>query len=144
MLRRAALAEAPAAFGSTLAGWSGAGDVERRWRGRFEDVALNLALTLDGKPVGMISATAPDPEGIVELISLWVAPEARGRGVGDEAVRQVLAWARTKHPASQVVLSVKTSNQPARRLYQRHGFSDAGPSPDDPDEELMRHHGTAL
>lgn len=144
-LRRAALAEAPAAFGSTLADWSGAGDLERRWRGRLEDVALNLALTLDGKPVGMISATAPEPdaEGIVEIISLWVAPEARGHGVGDEALRQVLAWARIEHPGSQVLLSVKTSNQPARLLYQRNGFTAAGPSPDDPDEELM-HHGSAL
>jgi len=36
---------------------------------------LNLVLTAGGEPVGMVSvATAPDTEGEVELISLWVAP----------------------------------------------------------------------
>jgi ribosomal protein S18 acetylase RimI-like enzyme len=49
------------------------------------DVALNLVLTAHDKPVGMVSATAPSMDGEVELISLWVAPAGRGRGVGDEA-----------------------------------------------------------
>lgn len=137
-LRLAALTQAPAAFGSTLTEWSGAGDTEQRWRSRLHDVALNLVLIRDGVPVGMVSATAPDAEGQVELISLWVTPAARGRGVGDKAVRQVLAWARRAHPASRVVLSVKTDNDHAGRLYQRQGFVDAGPSPTDPDERLMR------
>jgi ribosomal protein S18 acetylase RimI-like enzyme len=143
-LRRQALAESPAAFGSTLADWSGAGDKELRWRGRLHQVALNLVLTLDGEPVGMVSATAARKAADVELISLWVAPGARGRGVGDEAVRRVLAWARTEHPGSRLVLSVKRSNRPASLLYQRHGFIDAGPSPDDDDEVLMIHPGTPL
>jgi ribosomal protein S18 acetylase RimI-like enzyme len=137
-LRLAALTEAPAAFGSTLAGWSGPGDAEQRWRGRLTDVALNLALTLDGEPVGMVSATAPGVAGEAELISLWVAPAGRGRGVGDEAIRQVAAWVHEQHPGHALVLSVKTDNEPARALYERHGFVDAGPSPDDPGERLMR------
>ncbi len=137
-LRRAALAEAPGAFGSALAGWSGPGDTEQRWRTRLAGVALNLVLTVDGEPVGMVSATAPNTDGEVELISLWVSPAARGRGVGDEAVLQVVAWASDQHPGHAVVLSVKTDNERARRLYERHGFVDARPSADDPDERLMR------
>ncbi len=137
-LRLAALAEVPAAFGSTLAEWSGTGDTEQRWRGRLAGVALNLILTWGGEPAGMISAIAPDGERPAELISLWVAPAARGRGVGDEAVRQVLGWVRREHPASRVVLSVKVDNDHAIRLYRRHGFVDAGASPDDRDERLMR------
>jgi RimJ/RimL family protein N-acetyltransferase len=137
-LRRAALADAPAAFGSTLQQWSGAGDTEQRWRARLESVALNLVLSVDGVPAGMVSATAPTSEGTVELLSLWVAPTARGRGVGDEAVDRVLTWAHSEFPGSRVALSIKPGNQPARQLYQRHGFTDAGPSPDAPDELLMR------
>jgi ribosomal protein S18 acetylase RimI-like enzyme len=137
-LRLAALAEAPAAFGSTMADWSGAGDTERRWRERLAGVALNLILTWENEPVGMVSALAPDGAGLIELISLWVAPSARGRGVGDEAVRQVVAWARREHPAGRVVLDVKSDNERAIGLYRRHGFTDAGASPRSPDERLMR------
>lgn len=137
-LRLAALAEAPDSFGSTLADWTGARDDERRWRNRLATVPLNLVVTLEGEPVGMVSATAPDAEGAVWLISMWVAPRARGRGVGDEAVRKVRDWARQIHPASLLVLSVKSHNAHAIRLYRRHGFVDVGPSPDDPGERLMR------
>jgi ribosomal protein S18 acetylase RimI-like enzyme len=137
-VRRAALAQAPSAFGSTLAEWSGAGDSEQRWRDRLESVPLNLVLTVAGNPVGMVSATEPGADGAIELISLWVHPDVRGQGIGDEAIRQVIEWAHAEHPGSRLSLLVKTGNEPARRLYRRHGFLDAGPSPDDPTEQLMR------
>ena len=137
-LRRAALADAPEAFGSTLADWTGAGDTERRWRARLSGVALNIAISSDGEPVGMASGTPPEPDGAVEIISMWVSPAARGRGVGDLAIRHIVAWAASVHAGHEVVLSVKTGNGPAIALYQRHGFTDAGPSPDDPSERLMR------
>lgn len=137
-LRLAALADAPAAFGSTLPEWTGAADTEKRWRARLAEVALNVVLRLDDHPAGMVSATAPSPDGAIKLISMWVAPFARGHGVGDAAIEGVLNWARTEHGGTPVVLSVKALNEPATLLYRRHGFIDAGPSPDDPSERLMR------
>jgi RimJ/RimL family protein N-acetyltransferase len=137
-MRLAALADAPLAFASTLAEWSGPADTEHRWRGRLEGVALNLVLTCDDEPVGMVSATAPDDVHPAELISMWVAPTGRGRGAGDEAIRQVVAWVRENFPTSDIELSVKTNNRHAIRLYARHGFVDAGPSPYGSDERLMR------
>jgi ribosomal protein S18 acetylase RimI-like enzyme len=137
-LRLAALAEAPSAFGSTLAEWSGAGDTEQRWRARLEDVALNLVVMCDGEAAGMVSAAAPGDGRPAELMSLWVAPSGRGRGVGDEAIRQVLTWVRETFAATAVELSVKIDNNHAIRLYERHGFIDAGPSRYGPGERLMR------
>ena len=125
-LRLAALAEAPAAFGSTLADWSGPGDTEERWHARLAGVALNIVCTWNGEPAGMVSATTPGGDGAIELISMWVAPFARGHGVGDAAVRRVLAWAQIELGRSPVVLSVTANNDPAIRLYQRHGFVDVG------------------
>ncbi|GAA2017668.1 GNAT family N-acetyltransferase [Pseudokineococcus marinus] len=137
-LRRAALADAPGAFGSTLAQWSGDGDREERWRARLRDVALHLLVERDGEPVGVVAAAAPGEEDVVELLSLWVAPEARGTGAGDAAVRGVVAWAASEHPGVDVVLSVAPGNDAAARLYARHGFVDDGPSPDAGCERRLR------
>ncbi|MFI5776721.1 GNAT family N-acetyltransferase [Nocardia sp. NPDC051570] len=133
-LRRVALGESAGAFGATLAQWSGAGDTEERWRARLSEVPVNLVLRWDGVEAGMVSSY-PCDDGAVELISMWVAPFARGHGVGDAAVNFIVARA---HPCD-VVLSVKSGNAPAIGLYRRHGFLDAGPSPDDPTERLMRY-----
>jgi ribosomal protein S18 acetylase RimI-like enzyme len=126
-LRLQALTEAPAAFGSTLAEWTGAGDTEARWRGRLASVPVNLVARLDGKAAGMVSATSPNGDA-VELISMWVAPKARGRGVGAALIHAVVDWARHQHVA-QVVLDVREGNEPAIRLYEREGFVDVGSSP---------------
>lgn len=130
-LRLEALAEAPATFGATLADWSGAGDTETRWRARLTGVPFNAIVRWDGVPAGMVGAFLPD-EQRAELVSLWVAPSARGRGVGDAAIGAVLHWA----PDRDVVLSVKPDNQAAIRLYRRHGFADCA-APDDNGEHRM-------
>jgi ribosomal protein S18 acetylase RimI-like enzyme len=129
-LRLAALGEAPYAFGATLGQWRDAG--EDQWRQRLMSVALNLMAMLDDRPVGMVSATAAaDRE--VELISMWVAPVARGCGVGDALIQAVVGWAQGQ-PSDRVILAVRAGNAPAIALYKRHGFRDAGwaSPPDDP------------
>ncbi len=132
-MRLAALADAPSAFGSRWTDWV---DAEpERWRARLTDIPLNVVMLMNGEPVGLVSGTRV-LGGTVELISLWVAPAARGRGVADEAVRRVEDWARTQG-ASILVLSVKIANAAARRLYERLGFDIVGPSPDDPSELLL-------
>lgn len=125
-LRLRALADAPEAFCSTLAEWSGAADVERRWRDRLASVALNLVAEAGGDAVGMVSGAAPSG-GVVELTSMWVAPEARGRGAGAALVAAVLSWA-ARRGARSVALDVRAQNAPAIALYARQGFADAEPS----------------
>ena len=129
-LRLAALGEAPYAFGATLGQWSDAGDDQ--WRQRLMSVPLNLMAMLDDQPVGMVSATAAT-NGVVELISMWVAPVGRGRGVGDALIQAVVTWAQGQ-PADQVILAVRVGNPHAVALYERNGFRDAGwaSAPDDP------------
>jgi ribosomal protein S18 acetylase RimI-like enzyme len=123
-LRLEALAEAPYAFGAKLSDWQGPGDTEARWRARLTDVPLNIVAEWESTPAGMIGGTAPGADGSVELISMWVAPFARGRGVGDALVQAVVEWARDQH-AVAVVLGVKVSNERAVALYRRNGFTDA-------------------
>ena len=123
-LRLKALEEAPYAFGSTLADWQGEGDTEARWRGRLSDVPLNIVAEWRETGAGMASATAPNP-GSVELMSMWVAPFARGHGVGDALVNAIIQWAREQQ-ASTVGLAVFEGNERALALYRRHGFIDVG------------------
>lgn len=118
-LRLAALRDAPQAFGAKLADWQGDGDTEGRWRSRLGNGTHNLLAHLDDQPAGMVSGR-PQDHG-VELISLWVASFARGRGVGDALVDAVVRWS-----VGSVSLMVKEGNSGAIALYRRHGFVDAG------------------
>lgn len=54
-----------------------------RWRARLSTVAFNVVANLNGMPAGMVSATVANQDATIELISMWVAPFARGHGVGD-------------------------------------------------------------
>jgi ribosomal protein S18 acetylase RimI-like enzyme len=138
-LRLEALAEAPYAFGSTLADWETA--PPDRWQARLAvQGSHNLVATVSGRPSGMASGIPGDDPGAVELISMWVAPAARGLAVGDLLVGGVERWARDQG-AQTLCLDVVASNDRARRVYERHGLTVTGEvereSPDDPLELRM-------
>lgn len=65
-----------------------------------------------------------DP-GEVQLISLWVDPGARGRGIARSLIRAVAGWAQERG-AARVVLFVQEANAPGRALYLRAGFRSTG------------------
>ena len=126
-VRLAALAEAPYAFGSSLAEWQGVNDSEDRWRDRLSLAGShNVVAMIDNSAVGMVSGVpATRFEGVVELISMWVAPAARGRGVGDALVSDVERWARSIGGRT-LRLNVSEGNAFAFELYERHGFACTG------------------
>jgi ribosomal protein S18 acetylase RimI-like enzyme len=123
-LRLAALEEAPDAFGARLADWTGA--EEERWRARLEIAgSYNVVAVLDDRAVGMCSGVPAADDGVVELISMWVAPAGRGRGVGERLMGAVEEWARNREAAS-LWLTVAPDNDRARALYVRCGFTETG------------------
>lgn len=122
-VRLAALGEAPYAFKSRLADWHSGG--EERWRARFVMPATyNIVALLDDRPVGM-AAGLPVNSSACELRSVWVGPQARGRGVGDQVIAAVETWAR-QSGATSLKLAVIPDNEPAVVLYQRNGFVVTG------------------
>lgn len=133
-LRLAALEEASYAFSQQLSDWTGPGDTEARWRSRLTAVPFNVVAYLAGSEAGIVSGATPTTSN-AQLVSLWVAPEARGRGVGDALIHTIIDWARG-NGARAMHLDVFADNAHAIRLYQRHGFVDRGPKPashvDDP------------
>lgn len=122
-IRLRSLADAPEAFGSTLA------ESELRppedWEAQV--VALPTFVWRDGDAdLGMVRAAPHDADPAAGyLISLWVAPEVRGRGVGAALVGEVVAWARGRG-LRRLVLDVGEHNVAARRLYERYGFVATG------------------
>lgn len=125
-LRLAALAEAPYAFGSQLADWQGNNDTEDRWRGRLGiPGSCNVVSVLDEQPVGMASGVQTSDDDVVELISMWVSPTARGQRVGDALVVEIERWARSVG-AAVLRLDVADGNRSASGLYQRNGYVYTG------------------
>lgn len=57
--------------------------------------------------------------------NLAVFPDLRGRGIGTALLRHALEEAR-RLGAVRATLEVRASNGPARRLYERLGFTEAG------------------
>ena len=140
-LRLGALADAPHAFGSTLAEWQGPGDREERWRSRLSiPGARDFVVLLDGLAVGMVSGVPGEDPDSVELISMWVSPAARGRGVGDHLIRAVERWG-LERGATTLRLSVMPDNAAAIALYERNGFAYTGElggvRPDDASRERV-------
>ena len=128
-LRLRALEESPNAFGSTLAL-----ELERTdtaWCERLENAASSgqdraFLAEFEGTPAGLAWAKAdPNDPSTVHILQMWVAPNARGRGVGDTLLKAAIHWAM-KYGASCVKLGATCGNTPAIRLYQRAGFVQLG------------------
>jgi ribosomal protein S18 acetylase RimI-like enzyme len=113
------------------------------WRRRISAGGSFLAYLPEvdaGAPVGIVAGVGAGP-GVIELISAWVRPQARGRGVGEALVGAVVGWARTKG-MNCVRLWVTKENGGARRLHERCGFTPTGerqPSASGPGADRYRH-----
>jgi ribosomal protein S18 acetylase RimI-like enzyme len=105
---------------------------ERHGRADFErliasDDCLVIVARHDTGPVahlvGYIQDASPtrQPVTYANLRSLYVEPASRRLGVADQLTRAFVDWARAKGCAEAHVESY-TRNEPAQRLYERHGF----------------------
>jgi GNAT superfamily N-acetyltransferase len=139
-VRLAALLEAPHAFGSTYA--REAPFTEEQWRGRLASRAVNFFAFVeeltDGEPAGL--AAVYEGDGPADLVSMWVRPAARGRGVGEALIAAAADWAKARDHDT-LYLWVAEVNPAARKLYERCGFTPTGdeqPFPNDPSRLEIR------
>lgn len=136
-LRLRALADSPWAFGSSLAEVR-TRDTDGYWRRGVTAPMVPFVAEADGAPAGMARLMlSGGPGDIPELISMWVAPEARGAGVGHALISACVDWLAVHRPGTSMCLAVLEANAPARRLYERCGFEVVGRNPDDDAELLM-------
>ncbi|MGI4844135.1 MAG: GNAT family N-acetyltransferase [Janthinobacterium lividum] len=128
-IRLRALAQAPEAFGSTLAREKELPD--ETWAARVAKSAVSgidcaLVAEQGGAFVGLLWAKVDAQDaGRVNLFQMWVAPPWRGRGVAASLLMDALDWARMR--GTRVVhLGVNSENAGALRLYGRAGFQPIG------------------
>lgn len=58
---------------------------------------------------------------VADVMTMAVAPAARGRGLGRRLLEELVARADADH-AAYLMLEVRADNEPARRLYEARGF----------------------
>ena len=117
-IRLQALSEAPSAFATTygeVVQWDAA-----RWERQVVELATFVAVVA-GHDVGVARGAPHRSRDVRELISMWVAPDARRRGIARQLIDSVAAWAENAG-ATTLVLDVVASNTPAIALYERAGF----------------------
>jgi GNAT superfamily N-acetyltransferase len=128
-LRLRALADAPAAFATTVeqeqdlpeSHWSELAD-----RSDLSDAAAIFVAIDDGRWVGMGAGRWDDRDrGIAHLWSMWVDPSARRAGLGERLVGAVRGWARARG-ARFLRLGVIEDPADAGSFYERLGFVRTG------------------
>ena len=83
----------------------------------------NLGDLDPGDPAAGFTLVRAAP-GEEELLLIAVAPEWRGRGLGEAMLHRAAADARGRH-AERMYLEMRENN-PAQRLYRRFGFAPIG------------------
>ena len=145
-LRLRALTDAPLAFGTTLA--EATARPRSWWDARVAACsegttsALFVAETAaaagaEAGSIGLAGAERSDVAGEVEVISMWVEPAVRGRGLGRRLLDAASAWASAQD-AVALQLWVTEDNAPATRLYQAYGFTFTGDAQAHPSQPGLR------
>jgi GNAT superfamily N-acetyltransferase len=111
-------------------------ELDERFAGGFEVAAalpleleqltpprgLVLVARLDGVAVGCGALKLSDPE-VAEIKRMWVAPEARGRGLGSRLLEALEGQAAM---AGKLVARLETNGSLAEAvaMYRRHGYRE--------------------
>jgi ribosomal protein S18 acetylase RimI-like enzyme len=124
-LRLESLQNAPQAYGSTYD--SNLARSETFWRDRLVEALIGergwlLFARIDGQLVGMVGAHRTDEAAVVEIISTYVAPAYRGRGVAHTLMDAMLETLTRTGQFKHATLGVNQQQVAAVRLYERCGF----------------------
>ena len=118
-MRLESLQESPRAFGSTLAREQAFTDAD--WEARISDLSF-IAYDID-VPVGLGGGYRPEP-GRIEVVSMWVRPGHRGRGLSRMLLDAIVGRGRVE--GATVELYVDNANPAARGAYLSYGFVPTG------------------
>lgn len=141
-MRLRALRSDPSSFGSTY-------DRELAFEpSRWEDWAAEdsegdlyatLLAFLGDEAVGIVTGARDDDDpALFHVYAMWVAPEARGSGLGRRLLDELEAWMRASG-GETAHLSVTTEAEAAQRLYEAAGYAPDGHVEESRHTQGLRH-----
>lgn len=89
-----------------------------------------------GEVVGLCSITRPPSEGVID-IGYGIAPSRQGRGHASQAVRDIVAWARTDSRVQAITAETSTENLASQAVLANAGFVRVGERVDAEDGPLL-------
>ena len=101
-----------------IAGHKATGDFDPNWW-----FCLTDGPGPDANELGVLLLAPVTAQPMTELVYLGLAPEARGQKLGDELVKLALSVAADRGH-ELLTLAVDSINEPALRLYYRHGMAE--------------------
>jgi ribosomal protein S18 acetylase RimI-like enzyme len=128
-VRLRALSDTPMAFGSTHS--RELAFPQDEWQSRATRLSQSpdrcsfFAFDTD-QCCGIIGGFRRDGDPTTAIIvSMWVAPESRRRGIGEKLIDAVAQWA-LQNGMTDLFLDVVETNTPAIAFYQKCGFAFTG------------------
>ena len=88
-----------------------------------KSIAVSRVAKIDGKVAGYLCANVVLDEG--HILNLAVHPEYRSLGIASSLIREMIGTMRERDCRS-VFLEVRVSNEQARSMYEKFGFSLLG------------------
>ena len=96
----------------------------------YRDGQLRLMIEQGGQTLGCIDLFDFDARNRKAAIGMYIAQEARGKGVGSEAVKQLLNYAFDFLHLRMVYAIISVNNQACSHIYEQLGFAPSSPLKD--------------
>lgn len=98
----------------------------------YRDGQLRLVVETvheDGECVtaGAVDLFDFDPRNLRAAVGIYIAPDSRGRGIGEETMRQIEDYAFTFLRLRVLYAVVSLANKAGMRLFEQAGFSPLSP-----------------
>ena len=96
----------------------------------YRDGQLRLMIEQGGQTLGCIDLFDFDARNRKAAIGMYIAPDARGKGVGSEAVKQLLNYVFDFLHLRMVYAIISVNNQACSHIYEQLGFAPSSPLKD--------------
>jgi ribosomal protein S18 acetylase RimI-like enzyme len=95
------------------------------WLSQVKELTTFIA-SIETKDVGVARSVKDENDSKTAwIISMWVAPEARGKKVASKLLQSIVDWAKNED-VKCLKLDVVDTNTAAIKLYESYGFKPNG------------------